>query len=107
MLDKCLEEGALIWLQELDANLKLDWETVREAFLEEYGGHGDISYQAELTEKFWMIEHQLGQKGSNTARDFKLLIQEMDKKPPAPSRFDGSSNVFCHLFELNFLLNFL
>ena len=103
MLDECLEGGALIWCQELDPDLKLDWETARLAFLEEYGG--DISYQAELDEKFRTMEQQLDQKVSSIATDSNNFSTRWTRNHQFPSRFGGSSNVFCHQFKLNFLPN--
>ena len=40
---ECLEGGALIWWQNLDQDVKEDWEETRQAFVEEYVG--TIAYQ--------------------------------------------------------------
>ena len=56
---ECLEGGALIWWQNLDQDVKEDWEETRQAFVEEYVG--TIAYQLELEARWNDLEEQTAQ----------------------------------------------
>jgi hypothetical protein len=76
---ECLEGGALIWWQNLDQDVKEDWEETRQAFVEEYVG--TIAYQLELEARWNDLEEQTAQNVAGFARDYNLLLHEMEEKP--------------------------
>ena len=76
---ECLEGGALIWWQNLDQDVKEDWEETRQAFVEEYVG--TIAYQLELEARWNDLEEQTAQNVGGFARDYNLLLHEMEEKP--------------------------
>ena len=76
----CLRGVALLWWNNLNEDIKDEWETVREAFLADFVPH--VAYQKEMKHIFKTVKQGLhGESVASYARTFLWNINELSTMP--------------------------